>query len=208
MAENLRSGRREAAFLLAAPVPPVGGRVLSTAAGGSLSEGVLKHELVTVRRENVRMAVAAEATKAAVPEIIEAGCKMLAASAKSGIGTYKFGWPALGPEAVATHGDTPLLDTGELQSSIEWNASGNEGFVGTNDPKAAWQEFGTSRIPPRPFLGGAVQHEAGEIEAIAAKVMTVAIGGGSELAEILRLAKHAAEQAVEMGRDTVNAGDQ
>jgi hypothetical protein len=38
--------------------------------------------------------------------------------AKSVIGTYEYGWPALGPEAVAKHGDTPLLETGELKGSI------------------------------------------------------------------------------------------
>ena len=38
--------------------------------------------------------------------------------AKEAIGTYKYGWEPLGPAAVAKHGDTPLLDTGELRDSI------------------------------------------------------------------------------------------
>lgn len=93
--------------------------------------------------------------------VVEA-CKLLQTTAKEAIGTYEFGWPALKPETVArkANGDTPLLETGELQSSIEYNVDWLEGCIGTNDYKAAWQEFGTSRgIPPRPFLGGAVVKE-------------------------------------------------
>jgi hypothetical protein len=39
-------------------------------------------------------------------------------AAKKAIGTYRYKLPALGPDAVAKHGDTLLLDTGELPDSI------------------------------------------------------------------------------------------
>lgn len=97
---------------------------------------------------------------------LEKGCRIIEKEAKAAIGTYKYGWPALGPAAVDKHGDTPLLDTGEMRDSITHNCDHHEGYVGSDDNKLLWQEFGTSRgIPPRPVMGGAVEakgHEAAE----------------------------------------------
>ena len=111
------------------------------------------------------MAKAAAMSDIVIHEDLEKGAKILKDSAQDAIGTYKFGWPPLGPDAVARHGDTPLLETGALKGSIEYEVGATDAWVGTNDYKAKWQEFGTSRgIPPRPVLGGAVTHEAGKIE--------------------------------------------
>jgi phage gpG-like protein len=63
-------------------------------------------------------------------------------------------------------GDTPLLETGELQNSIECNSDHKEAYVGSDNPKLEWHEFGTSRIPARPVLGGALiacEHEIKEM---------------------------------------------
>jgi hypothetical protein len=38
-------------------------------------------------------------------------------NAMDAIGTYHYGWSPLGPEAVARHGDTPLLHTSKLGDS-------------------------------------------------------------------------------------------
>jgi hypothetical protein len=38
-------------------------------------------------------------------------CALVRKRAQEAIGTYKYGWPELGPDAVARHGDTPLLHT-------------------------------------------------------------------------------------------------
>lgn len=96
--------------------------------------------------------------------LLEKSCVMLEESAKDAIGTYEFNWPPLGPAAVAKHGDTPLLDTGALKDSIEHQVHGSEAWVGTNVPYAIFQELGTSRIPPRPFMGGALNAKGPEIE--------------------------------------------
>ncbi|WP_198017204.1 hypothetical protein [Methylocapsa acidiphila] len=37
------------------------------------------------------------------------------------------------------------------------------GFVGANSPIAKYQELGTSKIPPRPFLHGAVPAKGEEV---------------------------------------------
>jgi len=66
--------------------------------------------------------------------------------------------------------NTPLRETGELRASIEWNAEGNEGYVGSNNDKAVWHELGTARIPPRSFLMGAAMRMEPKIYKMATKV--------------------------------------
>ncbi len=55
------------------------------------------------------------------------------------------------PQGAGDH-DKPWLRTGALRDSIEATTNGLEAAIGSNDPAAAPQELGTSRIPPRPFL--------------------------------------------------------
>ena len=126
------------------------------------------------------------------PALIARACELVAAEAQRVIGTYDYGWPSLAPSTLAKKSaDTPLLETGEMRSSIEWNSSGNEGHVGSNNDKAVWHELGTSRIPPRPFLAGAAMAMEPKIhELFKRAVMAVALGKGlqsSEMAELLHL---------------------
>jgi hypothetical protein len=77
-----------------------------------------------------------------------------------------------GPDSSISHkmlGNSPLLETGEMRASIEWNSHGLEGHVGSNSDKAVWQELGTSRIPPRSFLVGAAVHMEEQIHKMAAR---------------------------------------
>jgi hypothetical protein len=52
---------------------------------------------------------------------VEKACRMIEKEAKTAIGTYRYDWTPLKPETIArkAHGDTPLLETGELRDSIE-----------------------------------------------------------------------------------------
>jgi HK97 gp10 family phage protein len=102
-------------------------------------------------------------------KILERTCVLLENSAKEALGTYEFGWAPLKPETIARKatGDSPLLETGATRESIQHNvdANGKEAHVGTDLEYAKYLEFGTSRIPARPFLGGALiakEHEIGE----------------------------------------------
>lgn len=87
--------------------------------------------------------------------------------AKEEIGVYQ---PAVGPfEAWAPLAestkadrvrtgyteDDPLERSGELKNSIESEVVGLVGIVGTKSEIGLWQEMGTDRIPPRPFIGPA-----------------------------------------------------
>lgn len=109
------------------------------------------------------------------PAIVAQACKMVCDRAKEVLGTYEFNWPHLQAETIAhkMRGDSPLLETGELRHSIQWTAHGNEGPVGSNLDRAVWMEFGTSRIPPRPFLSMAAQDQEKAIHTMAVKAAVV-----------------------------------
>jgi phage gpG-like protein len=132
------------------------------------------------------------------PAIIARACEMVCARAKAMLGTYQDGWPALQPETIARkmRGDSPLLETGEMRDSIEWNSSGLQGYVGSNNDRAVWMELGTSKVPPRPFLSLAAAEMEDKIHRMAAKAVKAVIRGegmgGSEMRELLHILKHAA----------------
>jgi HK97 gp10 family phage protein len=115
---------------------------------------------------------------------VEDACKLIEQTAKDAMGTYTFGWPPLAASTVERKatGDSPLLETGELQNSIEHRVehSGNrsDGFIGTDDDKAEWMEVGTSKIPPRPFMGGALEHVANDLPEIFGRTVVKALKGG------------------------------
>lgn len=112
-----------------------------------------------------RMLVASIELKHHHHAMLEKAAQVLEKEAKQVIGTYDYGWPQLAESTIArkANGNTPLLETGEMRDSIEHNSDEHEAYVGTNDKKAIWQEFGTSRgIPPRPFIGGAADHKGQE----------------------------------------------
>lgn len=93
--------------------------------------------------------------------------KEIKETAKEEIGVYQ---PAVGPFdawaplATSTKADRvrqgyteddPLLRSGELRNSIESEVVGLAAIVGTKSQIGFWQEIGTDRIPPRPFIGPA-----------------------------------------------------
>jgi phage gpG-like protein len=147
------------------------------------------------------------------PAIVRKACQMVADEAKRVIGEGYPEWPALQPETLARKMmATPLLETGELRASIEWNAEGNQGYVGSNNDKAVWHELGTSRIPPRSFLMGAAIHMEEKIHKMAARaVMAVMLGKGlhgSEMAELLHLLKHVAHELKETAKEIFKDEDE
>lgn len=66
------------------------------------------------------------------------------------------------PVGAGSH-DKPWARTGALHDSIAASGNGLEASVGSNDPAAAPQEMGTSRIPPRPFLAPVAAAKGPEI---------------------------------------------
>jgi phage gpG-like protein len=100
---------------------------------------------------------------------LDEGSKILQDEAKRVIGTYDYGWPQLAAstqrqrEYQGFEPNEPLLRTGDMRDSIEREVQPGVAYVGSNNDKVLWQEFGTSRIPPRSFLGGAAEAKHEEI---------------------------------------------
>jgi HK97 gp10 family phage protein len=112
--------------------------------------------------------------------MIEKVCVLLEDEAKRVLGTYDYGWPPLAPETIASKAtdDSPLLETGALRDSITHNldADGKDAYVGTDIEYAKYQEYGTSRIPARSFLGGALHAKEKELIDIFGHGVVKAIG--------------------------------
>jgi phage gpG-like protein len=144
------------------------------------------------------------------PAVVAKACELVCEEAKRVIGEGYPYWPALKPETLARKMmNTPLLETGELRASIEWNSSGNEGAVGSNNDKAVWHELGTSRIPPRSFLMGAAVKMEPKIYKMAKRaVVAVMLGKGlasAEMRELIHLLRHVGH-AVKEAADKVLDG--
>lgn len=137
------------------------------------------------------------------------GCKIVQRAAKGMLGTPQPFWAPLKPETIAqkARGDTPLLETGELKRSIEMTAPIREGntvygYVGSNSMIAVYQELGTSRIPPRSFLGSAAMGKEREIVEMTGRLVYGAMVDGGrnfrELREVLHLLHKAYESAKDL----------
>ncbi|MBX9901253.1 MAG: hypothetical protein K2Y28_10785 [Burkholderiaceae bacterium] len=134
-------------------------------------------ELVVQKRAEQALAHAAE--------LIEKTAKEEIGHYQPAVGPFE-AWQALAPSTLAHHaamgvGDTPLLVTGELYASIEHELSGNEAVIGTKMEIGAYQEFGTDKIPPRPFMGPAAFKNKDKIERIMAKGVVAGMLGGNAL---------------------------
>jgi HK97 gp10 family phage protein len=57
----------------------------------------------------------------------------------------------------------PLLRTGDLRESIGHEVDGNVAIVGSTSDVAVYQELGTSKIPPRSFLAGALVRKSEQV---------------------------------------------
>lgn len=74
--------------------------------------------------------------------------------------------------------DEPLLREGDLRDSIQHEVSGLEAIIGSKSDIAAYQEFGTNRIPPRPFIGPAAYENKDKIERVLGEAAVAGIVGG------------------------------
>jgi HK97 gp10 family phage protein len=120
-------------------------------------------------------AFAAHLTHAIAPAVnssmhsgLKAAAEQIEHTARAKLGHYQDSvehfpaWPELADSTKAdrvakgfTEND-PLLRTGALRDSIGHEVHGNEAVIGSKSDIAVYQELGTTKMPPRPFLGPAV----------------------------------------------------
>jgi len=121
--------------------------------------------------------------------IAEKSAEIIKKDAQARIGEYQGytgpfnSWAPLAEATVADRvaqgftPDDPLLRTGELRESIEAVAKGGEAVVGSTSDIALYQELGTDKIPPRPFLGPAIYDSKLSIGELAAKTIVAWVSG-------------------------------
>jgi phage gpG-like protein len=143
-----------------------------------------------------KLAEVAIETEAAIQLVVEESAGLVQEVAKNAMGTYEFGWPELQPETIERKatGDSPLLETGELRHSIEKTIGHHVAWVGSDEDKAVWMEFGTSTIPPRSFIASAGMVCEPQIHAMAVETVGAALGGASAASAIYHAAKELGHQ--------------
>ncbi|HVC52769.1 MAG TPA: HK97-gp10 family putative phage morphogenesis protein [Stellaceae bacterium] len=118
-----------------------------------------------------------EAVAAAMPEaeyrILRLAGATVQRIARDKLGHYQEGWPELASSTIADKErngwpvPSPELRSGAMSDSITFEVGPRSVTIGSESPIAAWQEFGTSKMPARPFLGPAMIEAEPEIKAIA-----------------------------------------
>lgn len=111
-------------------------------------------------------------------EAMKKAAMLVEHEAKSEIGIYQdqagpfAGWAELAQStkddrvAQGYSENDPLLRSGKVRDSIGHVAKGHEAVIGSNDDIAVMLELGTSRMPPRSFLGGAGFRKGPEVAKI------------------------------------------
>lgn len=145
--------------------------------------------------EHLLQAVAKE--ELALHEGLKVSCKLIEKTAKNKIGHYQKesgpfqDWAELAESTIEDRvrkgyaPDEPLLREGNLRDSIQSEVKVLEGVVGSKSPIAAYQEFGTATIPPRPFIGPAAFENKEKIKAIVGLAAFEGITGGQKVHESL-----------------------
>lgn len=173
--------------------------------------------IMNLAQAAARMAAAEADLEAARAPMLAAACQMVAEKSRGLIGHPQPSWPQLAPETIKRKDGvaSPLLETGEMRDSIEWNADSNHGYVGSNLDRALFIECGTSKMPPRSFLALAAMEEAPAVVKMMSKVVGAALGGrlatGSQVGELFELAHllgHVAHEVKETASDLLESDDE
>jgi len=128
-------------------------------------------------------------TLAAMENSMALAARVVQEDAKERIGEYQEAagpYPLWEPLAESTEAekarlgyppDAPLLRDGTLRDSIVTEHHALEAIIGSKMPVAAFQEFGTSKMPARPFLGPAAFANRKKITRIIGRTATAALSG-------------------------------
>jgi HK97 gp10 family phage protein len=121
---------------------------------------------------------------------LEKCAKLIETTAKDKLGYYQEAvgpypaWEQLSDRTLAEHaalgvGDSPLVLTGGLYASIEHQVNDTEAVIGTKSEIGLYQEIGTDKIPPRPFMGPSLLENEEKIKKIMGDHLVTAIIGGA-----------------------------
>lgn len=157
--------------------------------------------MMTLLEMAAKLASVAIETEIAGQMAVEQAAYIVEVNAKDLIGSDEGQWPALAESTLedkARQGygvPNPLLRTGGLRNSIERTVGHWRAWVGSNEDVAVWQELGTDKIPPRPFIRYAAMQAEDLIHALTVKAVGRAFSGHKASAgeELWRAAREAAK---------------
>lgn len=144
--------------------------------------GFADHLLMAAAKERLALAAGLERVAAGIEK-----------KAKEKIGHYQEDsgmFPGWEPLAQSTEDekarlgyplDAPLLRDGELRDSIKHEVHELEAVIGSESDIAVYQEFGTSTIPPRPFIGPAAFESEEKIKNVLVAATVMGIMGGMQM---------------------------
>jgi HK97 gp10 family phage protein len=117
----------------------------------------------------VKLVAADVAIRVAAGHALERVAQRVEDTARAELGVYQ---PEVGPfpewaelaqstqderERLGYPADEPLLRDGSLRDSISHEVHDLEAVIGSTSDIAEYHEFGTSKMPPRPFIGPAAE---------------------------------------------------
>lgn len=120
-------------------------------------------------------------------ELIEKTAKAEIGNYQPAVGPYRE-WEQLADSTLAHHermgvGDSPLMVTGQLYASIQHETEDGQAVIGSKMEIARYQEFGTDRIPARPFMGPALFVNKEKIRKIMGEAVFTAVAGNPWMPE-------------------------
>lgn len=133
--------------------------------------GSLGEMAAILARNIVSTTVAAEHAMAKAAKVVQEDAKDRIGEYQLAVGPFQK-WLDLKDETkeerlrLGYSEDDPLFRSGALRNSIVTEHTAKQAIIGSKLPIAAYQEFGTNRISPRPFLGPAAYARKKQICAI------------------------------------------
>jgi len=113
-------------------------------------------EVIGIEKTNAELNKYVKSVKSDISDIIKATALSVEADAIKSIQrgtktgkTYKRGDTS---HQASAPGEAPATDTGSFVNSIRAVIDESVAFVGTNDERGMWFEWGTTKIKPRPWL--------------------------------------------------------
>lgn len=140
---------------------------------------------------SMHLVKAAIAVRVAEHLALDRAAEIIEKDAKRQLGTYQpeagpfAAWAPLAAATVADRiakgftPDDPLLRDGTLRDSISRTVEGHEAAIGSTSDIAVYQELGTEKIPPRPFLGPAAFNNREAVEKVLAQYVLGALEYGA-----------------------------
>jgi len=135
-----------------------------------INKKALKSKVELIKRKlNIKI-MERQLHKAVKLATIEAHAEVVRGVAKKSSGARETRYNPRRNVVVSRPGGTPNIDFGTFIKSIQFEVKKRSGFVGTNDERGPWFEFGTKNMKARPWLNRGVKRARRKMKLIFRKI--------------------------------------